>query len=74
MWLHNFVNILKKQKTNLWDFHCRDLGFDPWLKTKILPAGTSLMMVQWLRSCFEMQGKWVQTLVRELRSHMQWSK
>ena len=32
-------------------------------------TGTSLM-VQWLRLCFPMQGAQVQSLVRELRSHM----
>ena len=27
-------------------------------------------MVQWLRRCLPMQGAWVRSLVRELRSHM----
>ena len=31
--------------------------------------GTSLM-IQWLRICLPMQGTWVWSLVRELRSHM----
>ena len=31
--------------------------------------GTSLV-VRWLRLCLPMQGVWVRTLVRELRSHM----
>ena len=27
-------------------------------------------MVQWLRTCLAMQGRWVRSLVREIRSHM----
>ena len=38
---------------------------------KNLPKGTTLV-VQWLRICLPMQGTWVQSLVRELRSHMPW--
>ena len=34
-------------------------------------AGTSLV-VQWLRIQLAMQGTWVQSLVREVRSHMLW--
>ena len=30
------------------------------------------MMVQWLRLCFPMHGVGVQSLIRELRSHMLW--
>ena len=29
------------------------------------------LVVQWLRICLAMQGPWVQSLVREQRSHMQ---
>ena len=29
-------------------------------------------MVQWLRICFPMQGTWVRSLVREVRSHLPW--
>jgi len=36
---------------------------------KIIEVGTSLA-VQWLRLHLPMQGVWVQSLVRELRSHM----
>ena len=36
---------------------------------KIIYSGTSLV-VQWLRIYLVMQGTWVQSLVRELRSHM----
>ena len=35
--------------------------------------GTSLV-VQWLRTCLQMQGTGVQFLVQELRSHMPYSK
>ena len=35
----------------------------------LVGQGTSLV-VQWLRPCLPMQGLWVQSLVRELRSHM----
>ena len=34
--------------------------------------GTSLV-VQWLRICVPMQEMWVQSLAKELRSHMPWS-
>ena len=34
-------------------------------------AETSLV-VQWLSICLPMQGTWVRSLVRELRSHMLW--
>ena len=40
-----------------------------WRFLKKLKIGTSLV-VQWLRSHLPMQGMWVQSLVRELRSHM----
>ena len=36
---------------------------------KICIQGTSLV-VHWLRSCLPMLGKWVLSLIRELRSHM----
>ena len=39
------------------------------LLLKVEPWGTS-PMVQWLRLCLSMQRAWVQSLVRELRSHM----
>ena len=43
------------------------------IKQRELP-GTSLV-VQWLRFCLPMQGKWVQSLVGELRSyHASWPK
>ena len=38
---------------------------------KIPFTGTSLV-VQWLRIPITMQGTWVRSLVRELRSHMLW--
>ena len=31
------------------------------------------LVVQWLRTPLAMQGTWVQSLVRELRSHVLWS-
>ena len=34
-------------------------------------SGTSLV-AQWLRICLPMQGTWIQSHVRELRSHMLW--
>ena len=40
--------------------------FVPFIKKR--SQGTSLM-VQWLRICLAMQGTWVPSLVRELRSH-----
>ena len=40
-------------------------------KKKIQQEGTSLV-VQWLRICLVMQGMWVRSLVRELRSHVLW--
>ena len=36
---------------------------------KFSKEGFSLV-VQWLRSCLVIQGTWVQSLVRELRSHI----
>ena len=30
------------------------------------------LVVQWLRICLAMQGSWVRSLVRELRTHMLW--
>ena len=30
----------------------------------------TVLAVLWLRSCLSMQGMWVRSLVRELRSHM----
>ena len=36
------------------------------------PRGTSLV-VQWLRVCLAILETWVQSLVRELSSHMTWS-
>ena len=41
------------------------------LRLKSPGLGTSLV-VQWLRICLPKQGTWVQSLVRELRSHMPW--
>jgi hypothetical protein len=41
----------------------------PWLLFKNVVVGTSLV-VQWLRIHLPMQGKQVQSLVRELGSHM----
>ena len=41
----------------------------PWLLFKNVVGGTSLV-VQWLRIHLPMQGKQVQSLVRELGSHM----
>ena len=38
---------------------------------KFLVRGTSLV-VQWLRIHLPMQGTWVQSLVKKLRSHMPW--
>ena len=36
------------------------------------PAGGTSLVVQGLRILLPMQGAWVQSLVRELRSHMPW--
>ena len=51
----------------------RDRSKMPSLSHRIetLFSGTSLV-VQWLRTCLSMQGTWVWSLVRELRSHMPW--
>ena len=40
-----------------------------WLALEAWVLGISLV-TQWLRICLAMQGTWVQSLVRELRSHM----
>ena len=39
---------------------------------RISPQGI-LLVVQWLRICLPMQETWVQSLIRELRSHVPWS-
>ena len=36
------------------------------------PAGGTSLVVQGLRILLPMQGAWVQSLVKELRSHMPW--
>ena len=48
------------------------VGVSNFLYQKGTDSGTSLV-VQWLRVSLAMQGTWVQSLVRELRSHMPWS-
>ena len=40
-----------------------------WNRIRIPGRGTSLVG-QWVRICLPMQRMWVQSLVRELRSHM----
>ena len=37
---------------------------------KFIPFERTSLVVQWLRICLPVQGTWVQSLVRELRSHM----
>ena len=41
-------------------------------KLKMYAAGTSLV-VQWLRIHLAMQGMWIQSLLRKLRSHVLWA-
>ena len=38
-----------------------------------LPSGASLV-IHWLRLCLPMQGAWVPTWARKLRSHMPWAR
>ena len=38
----------------------------------IIQKTRTSLVVQWLRVCFPMQGTWVRSLVRELRSHLPW--
>ena len=38
----------------------------------IIQKTRTSLVVQWLRICFPMQGAWVRSLVRELRSHLPW--
>ena len=41
-----------------------------WMSRALIEAS---LIIQWLRICLAMQGPWVQSLVRELRSHSLWS-
>ena len=51
--------------------HLLTLSLLQYSQTNLKITGASLV-VQWLRICLPMQGTWVWSLIRELRSHMLW--
>ena len=84
--LWKFLHELQQPKASPWTFHgsvvrnrlsskliwVRDTkspwGNQVWVSERI--GWETSLMVQWLRICLAVQGTWVQSLVRELRSHM----
>ena len=63
-WVLGLFSCLLKGETQTVSTSCPHL-----VQLQKLKAGTSLV-VQWLKLQLPMQGAWVQSLVRELRSHM----
>ena len=51
-------------------FCCHKVNFWTFLSYLLKIRKWSLVLWQWLRICFAMQGTWIQSLVRELRSCM----